>query len=124
MTNVSPLVAGLRCRCPRCGRGRLFKGFLTVAPRCDVCDLDLARSDSGDGPAVFIVLIVGALVTAMALIVEVKYQPPIWLHLALWFPLILLGTLGMLRPLKSVMIALQYRHRAGEDRNHTFNETE
>lgn len=124
MTGVSPLSAGLRCRCPRCGRGRLFQGFLTVAQRCEACGLDLVRADSGDGPAVFVVLIVGAVVTAMALIVEVKYQPAIWLHLALWLPLILLGTLGLLRPLKGAMIALQYRHRAGEDRDHTFGENE
>jgi len=124
MNAVSPFAAGLRCRCPRCGRGRLFQGFLTVAPRCGSCDLDLARADSGDGPAVFVVLIVGAIVTAMALIVEVRYQPPIWLHLALWFPLILSGTLGLLRPLKGTMIALQYRHRAGDDRAHTFSEKE
>ena len=86
--------------------------------------MNLALADSGDGPAVFVVLIVGAMVTAMALIVEVKYQPALWLHFLIWLPLILLGTLGLLRPLKGVMIALQYRHRAGEDRDHTFGDNE
>ena len=59
---VSPIAAGLACRCPRCGRGRLFDGYLTVAARCSACGLDLSKADSGDGPAVFIIFILGFLV--------------------------------------------------------------
>jgi uncharacterized protein (DUF983 family) len=107
---------GLRGRCPRCGEGRLFEGFLTLRPVCERCDLDFGFADAGDGPAVFVILLGGALVVAAALITEVVYQPPYWLHALLWLPLILLVTLLPLRPLKGLMIALQYHHRAQEGR--------
>jgi uncharacterized protein (DUF983 family) len=113
---VSPLSAGLRCRCPRCGKGRLFTGFLSLPPRCEACGLDYAFIDSGDGPAVFIILFAGFVVVASALIVEVLYQPPFWVHGLLWGPLILITTLGPLRPMKGLMIALQYHHDAAEGR--------
>jgi uncharacterized protein (DUF983 family) len=111
---VSPFAAGLRCRCPRCGKGRMFAGFLSLRPECEVCGLDYSFIDSGDGPAVFVILIAGFLVVGAALIVEVKYQPPFWVHAALWLPLILLVTLAPLRPMKALMIALQYHHKAAE----------
>ena len=111
---VSPLTAGLRCHCPRCGEGRLFSSFTTLAKGCDRCGLDYAFADAGDGPAVFIILLVGFVVVAAALIVEVMYQPPYWLHALLWVPLILGLSLGMLRPLKAMLIAQQYRHKAGQ----------
>jgi uncharacterized protein (DUF983 family) len=107
---------GLRGRCPRCGEGRLFEGFLKLRPVCERCDLDFGFADAGDGPAVFVILLGGALVVAAALITEVVYQPPYWLHALLWLPLILLVTLLPLRPLKGLMIALQYHHRAQEGR--------
>lgn len=78
---------GLACKCPRCGRGKLFSGFLTLAPRCQACGLDYTFIDTGDGPAIFIIMLAGAIVVACALIVEVKYQPPFWLHAVLWLPL-------------------------------------
>jgi uncharacterized protein (DUF983 family) len=108
---VSPLAAGLACRCPRCGKGKLFSGLLTVAPRCAVCELDLAAQDAGDGPAVFVVLILGALVVGLAIWVEVKFEPPMWVHLLLWTPVVLGGSIAMLRPLKAWLIAMQYRHQ-------------
>lgn len=111
---ISPFVAGLRCRCPRCGEGRLFHGLLNVRERCDRCGLDLKAQDSGDGPAVFVILILGFVVVGLALWVELRFEPPFWVHALLWFPLILGGSLGMLRPLKATMIALQYRHRRDE----------
>src|SRR5262245_41383503 len=74
------IVRGLSCRCPRCGKGRLFDGFLTLKPRCDGCGLDYAFVDSGDGPAVFVVFIAGFVVVFAALAVEVVYAPPLWLH--------------------------------------------
>ncbi len=112
--SVSPWRAGLACRCPACGKGRLYSGFLTIAPRCDVCGEDLARLEQGDGPAVFVILILGFVVVGAALFVEVRYEPPFWLHAVIWPPLILGGALAMLRPLKGVMAALHYRHRKGE----------
>jgi uncharacterized protein (DUF983 family) len=110
------IVAGLTCACPRCSRGKLFQGFLLLRPRCEVCGLDYGFADSGDGPAVFIVLIGGAIVVAAALITEIKFQPPYWVHAALWLPLILIVTLGPLRPMKGLMIALQFHHKAAEGR--------
>ena len=112
---VSPFAAGLACRCPRCGRGRLFAGLLNVAPRCEACGLDLAQHDSGDGPAVFVILILGFIVVGLALWVELAYEPPFWVHAALWAPLILVGALLLLRPFKATLIALQYRHRRDVD---------
>ncbi len=109
---VSPFSAGLRCRCPRCGRGKLFQGLLTVAPVCAECGLDLKKEDSGDGPAVFVIFILGAAVVPLAILVETLFTPPEWVHLVLWPPVIIAGTLGLLRPLKATMIALQYRHRS------------
>lgn len=110
------VLRGLACRCPRCGGGRLFAGFLSLRPSCGECGLDYAFIDSGDGPAVFIILIAGFIVVFSALIVEVLYRPPLWGHAALWVPLILLTTLAPLRPMKSLLIALQYHHRAQEGR--------
>jgi uncharacterized protein (DUF983 family) len=107
---------GLACKCPRCGKGRLYAGFLTLQPACESCGLDYGFIDSGDGPAVFIIMIAGAIVVACALIVEIKYQPPFWLHAALWLPLILATTLLPLRSMKALLIALQFHHKAAEGR--------
>jgi uncharacterized protein (DUF983 family) len=112
----NPILSGLLGRCPRCGQGKLFRGFLTVRPRCEACGLDYGFIDSGDGPAFFVISFAGVVVVAAALIVEVMYQPPFWLHAALWGPLILVTTLAPLRPLKGLLIALQYRHQAAEGR--------
>jgi uncharacterized protein (DUF983 family) len=84
---------------------------LDVRQACEACGLDLSAQDAGDGPAVFAILFLGALVVGLAALVEIKFSPPIWLHLLLWGPLIVIGAIGMLRPLKAGLIALQYRHR-------------
>ena len=116
---LSPLVTGLSGRCPRCGKGRLFKGFLDAAPRCSVCDLDYAFIDSGDGPAVFVIMIVGFVVVGIALVVSINVQLPYWVMLAIFAPLTLALCLGLLRPLKGLLIALQYTHKAREGRVET-----
>jgi len=103
-------------RCPRCGEGKLFAGFLTLAPACDKCGLSYDNLDQGDGPAVFIILIAGFIVCGLALWIEVTYEPPYWVHVALWTPLILGLTLGLLRPLKSLMVFQQFRTQAEEGR--------
>jgi uncharacterized protein (DUF983 family) len=108
--------AGLACRCPRCGGGKLFQGFLALRPRCEACGLDYGFADAGDGPAVFIMFLAGFIVVGAALVTEIRYQPPFWVHAALWLPLILIVTLGPLRPMKGLMIALQYYHKAAESR--------
>jgi uncharacterized protein (DUF983 family) len=110
------MAAGLSCACPRCGKGRLFAGFLKLQPRCERCGLDYGFADSGDGPAVFIMFLAGAIVVGAALVTEILFQPPYWVHAALWLPLIALLTLGPLRPMKGLMIALQYHHKAAESR--------
>ena len=108
--NPSPLAAGMKCLCPKCGVGPLFQGFLTVRQSCGHCGLDLAGQDSGDGPVAFIILIVGFLIVGAALVVEVSYGWPLWVHMAVWLPLSVLACLVLMRPLKALMIALQYRH--------------
>ena len=113
---VSPFSVGLSGRCPRCGQGKLFSGWINTAEKCDTCGLDFAFADSADGPAVFVMFFVGVIVVGAAFIVEFTYQPPYWLHLVLWIPLILILSLGMLRPLKGLMIALQFAHKAREGR--------
>jgi uncharacterized protein (DUF983 family) len=113
-TVTESAIRGIACRCPRCGRGKLYAGFLTLAPRCNACGLDYAFIDAGDGPAIFVIMIAGAIVVACALIVEVKYQPPFWLHAVLWLPLIAATTLLPLRSMKSLLIALQFHHKAAE----------
>jgi len=113
---VEPIAAGLKGCCPRCGKGRLFAGFLTVAPRCDKCGLDYSFADSADGPAIFVMLIVGFVVVGMALWMEVSYNPPLWLHFLLWIPLTLVLCLPPLRMIKGVLITLQYANKAAEGR--------
>lgn len=108
---ASPIVTGLRCRCPRCGEGALFAGFLGVVDRCAVCGLELARNDSGDGPAVFLIFILGFVVVPPALWFGMHFDWPLWLHAILWGGVILGLTLGMLRPAKALVLALQYRYR-------------
>ncbi|HEX3416234.1 MAG TPA: DUF983 domain-containing protein [Stellaceae bacterium] len=107
---ISPIRAALGCRCPRCGQGRLFNGLLNVRGACEVCGLDFSAQDAGDGPAVFVILFLGLIVVALAALVEAKFSPPIWIHLVLWTPFIIVGAIAMLRPLKAGLIALQYRH--------------
>jgi uncharacterized protein (DUF983 family) len=111
-----PIGHGLRGRCPRCGEGRLFQGFLSLRPACDHCGLDFDFADTGDGPAVFVILIGGFIVVFAAMITEFLYQPPYWVHAVLWLPLILIVTLAPLRLIKGLLIALQYHHRAAEGR--------
>ncbi|WP_416899015.1 MAG: DUF983 domain-containing protein [Minwuia sp.] len=112
---VSPFRAGLACRCPRCGEGRLYGGFLAVATGCDVCDLDYSKVDSGDGPAVFVIFIIGAVAAALALWVEFNFEPPVWVHVIYLLPLVLGGSLVLLRPMKALLIALQYKNAATQD---------
>ena len=115
-TLLQTALRGIACRCPRCGQGKLFAGFLTLRPACERCGLDYAFIDTGDGPAIFVIILAGAVVVTCALIVEVKYQPPFWVHAALWLPLILVTTLLPLRSMKSLLIALQFHHKAAEGR--------
>ena len=109
---VDPVRAGLACACPRCGQGRLFDGLLKVRPACSNCGLDYSFADSGDGPAVFVIMIIGFIVVGLALYFDSNYSWPIWLHLILWIPLAVGLSLWLLRVLKALLIALQYRNKA------------
>ncbi len=111
---ANPLIAGVLCRCPRCGEGALFDGFLQVADRCESCEFDFAKADSGDGPAVFVMMVVGFLVVIPAMLVQIAYDPPVWIQLIIWLPLGLILTLALLRPFKATLIALQFAHDAHE----------
>lgn len=116
-TLPSPYRTGLTGRCPRCGEGRLFHGFLALRPHCEVCGLDYGFADSADGPAVFIMLIAGFAVLGAALFVEITYEPPIWLHLVMWLPMAVIVCVGLLRPMKGLAVALQFANKAGEGRS-------
>ena len=112
----SPITTGLKGLCPRCGKGHVFQGYLKVRPTCEVCGLDLAFADTGDGPAFFVMSIVGIVVVALALWAEFAYSPPIWLHLVMWTALSIVMSLVLVRPLKGVLVNLQYHHKAEEGR--------
>ncbi len=114
--HVSPLYAGLLARCPRCGKGPLFKHVLELRERCSGCGLDYRFIDTGDGPAVFAIFILGFVVLGLALYVEFTYEPPVWVHAVLWGALTPLFALGLLRFLKAGLIALQFKHKAEEGR--------
>jgi uncharacterized protein (DUF983 family) len=111
----TPLVrAALAARCPRCENGPLFAGWVSFAPKCRACGLDIAAFNVGDGPAAFLILIVGGLITALALMVQLAADPPFWVHILLWVPLTSLLVVLCLRVSKAALLVLEYRNRAGE----------
>lgn len=112
----SPFATGLACRCPRCGEGPLFSGFLKPVSRCESCGEDLSFAAATEGPAVFIILIVGFVIVGAAATVEALFHPPPFVHLLLWLPSTVILSLLLLRPLKATMVALQYHNRSGEGR--------
>ena len=114
--DASVLAAGLKGRCPRCGKGALFRSGLVLRERCEHCGLDLRFADSGDGPAVFGIMILGFVVLGGALVLEFKASPPVWVHVLLWGLLTPLCAFFLLRVLKATLIALQYKHKAEEGR--------
>ena len=104
-------VSGL---CPRCGARGLFAGAVRFSDRCAVCDLDYSQFNVGDGPAAFLIMIVGGIITALAVTVELKFAPPFWLHIMLWLPLTIALVVGLLRIAKGALLVLEYRNRARE----------
>ncbi len=116
MATQSSIAAALLGRCPRCGKGHLFRGYLNIAPRCDACGLDFASFDAGDGPAVFVILIVGFLVAGGALVLEATVSPPYWVHAVVWLPTVIVLSVAFLRLAKSALLVLQYKHQAHEGR--------
>ena len=110
------MLAGARGRCPRCASGRLFEGFVKPARDCEACGLDFGFIDAGDGPVVFILLLVGFVVVGLALVAEVGYGVSPWFHFTVWPLLIVVLTLPLMRVMKGALIGQQYRVRAGEGR--------
>ena len=106
----SPFATGLGCRCPRCGAGPLYDGLLAVAENCNACGLDFGPHDSGAGPAVFVTLILGAIVVGLAFWLETLAAPPIWVHMAIWPPVIVVLAVALLRPAKGLLVALHYKN--------------
>ncbi len=113
---VSPYRVGLSGKCPRCGQGDLFGTFLGLKDNCAVCGLDYAKADAGDGPAVFVMFIVGFIAVAAVFIARFMLYAPIWLALGASSALAVFLTLVLLRPFKATLIALQYRNKAAEGR--------
>ena len=107
---------GLKCRCPRCGKGRMFKGFLTLAPHCEVCGLDYSFADPADGPAFFVMMTMAIPATAFGVWIELAYEPSLWVHLLTTLPFLLLSCVPAIRPFKGMLVASQYVHKAEEAR--------
>jgi uncharacterized protein (DUF983 family) len=110
----SPIQCGLQGLCPRCSARTLYRGLASFAPSCRACGLDYAGFNVGDGPAAFLILIVGAVLTGLAIALELGASPPFWVHVLLWLPLAAILVIGSLRVAKGVLLALEYRHRARE----------
>ena len=111
---IDPIRAGLLCRCPNCGQGPLYEGFLKVVDRCEACGFDYSRLNTGDGAAIFIMQIAGGIVVFGALYAMIAWNPPIWLLLLITLPLVAGLSIGLMRPGKGVMIALQMRNKSGQ----------
>ena len=118
----SPILTGLACRCPRCGKGKLFSGILTVAERCNVCGFDLSKQDSGDGPAVFVIFFLGVIFMPLVFWMEFSVEPPWWVHMVLWPPLVLIVAIALLRPMKGLLISLQLHHHASDSGTVDYSE--
>ncbi|MEA3000425.1 MAG: hypothetical protein QOK17_2258 [Sphingomonadales bacterium] len=114
--DTPPILVGLKGLCPRCGAGTLFQGLAGFAPKCRACGLDYSDFNVGDGPAPFLIFIVGGLITGLAVALELSASPPFWVHVILWVPLAALLVVGLLRVAKGLLLALEYRHRAREGR--------
>ena len=114
---LSSVATGLRCACPRCGQGRLYRGLLTVRDVCEECSLDLSKLNTDDGAAFFIIVVYSAVIIPLALWVEFALEPPIWVHILIWLPVIIGGTIALMRPFKAWLVAQHYKHNV-DDQSH------
>lgn len=121
-SDLSPASTGLRGRCPKCGEGALFDGFLTFAKRCEACGENFEIEDAGDGPAIFVILLVGIFVIPFALAFQLATNAPLWVTMLIWIPIIIAACLGLLRPLRGIMFALQWVNNAKEVRSEDFED--
>ena len=109
-------MAALLGQCPRCGTRTLFPGYVKFAASCRQCGLDFTQFDVGDGPAAFLILIVGGLVTGLAGWLEVAVKPPFWVHILIWTPVLIILCMGSLRVAKAMLLIQEYRIRVREGR--------
>ncbi len=114
LSRVSPWRAGLLCQCPACGKGRLYAGFLKIADACTACRQSFKGADPGDGPAFFVMFLVGAIVVGLAILVELTIEPSYWVHLVLWAPTVFALSALLLRPAKGLLVAFQFKNRADD----------
>ncbi len=105
------VLRGMRCKCPSCGIGGVFDGYLSVKQSCDNCGEELHHHRADDAPPYFTIFIVGHVIVALAMWVEMAYVPPMWIHMAVWLPLTLIMSLALLRPIKSALVGLQWALR-------------
>jgi uncharacterized protein (DUF983 family) len=118
----SPWVTGFRGRCPRCGEGRLYEGFLKVAPRCGVCDLNFNQEDAGDGAVPFLIFLIGAIGVGFGMIFLLGFDWAVWATIAITIPVIVILTLVSLPKAKGLLIALQFVNQAGDSGHNTFKD--
>ena len=116
MAKVPPLSAGLKCRCPNCGEGQLFRGYLEMNDSCAACGADFSVADNGDGPAFFVMFAALIVITPAAMLFELAFSPPAWVHALIWLPTILIFCMILLRPFKAILFALQWHNKAEEAR--------
>ncbi|MEM8919885.1 MAG: DUF983 domain-containing protein [Pseudomonadota bacterium] len=114
MTHVSPFQAGIRCRCPECGEGQVFKGFLEFKPACEACGADFSVADAGDGPAFFVMFAAMIFIVPAAMLFELGVSPPVWVHALVWPPVVMGFCIALLRPFKATLFALQWKNNAHE----------
>jgi uncharacterized protein (DUF983 family) len=115
----SPLHTALHCKCPRCGRGELYQGTsffnLDLVAACSACHYPIGKSDNADGPAVALIFILGTLLVPLAFLLEVLIHPPLWVHAIIWSIITLLITIGALKPLKALVISLNFKYRTPDN---------
>jgi uncharacterized protein (DUF983 family) len=115
-TEPTPAATALQGLCPRCAAPTLYKGLAGFQPQCRACGLDYSSFNVGDGPAAFLIFIIGGLITGLAIWLELSTEPPFWVHILLWLPLTAVAVIGSLRVSKGLLLALEYKHRAREGR--------
>lgn len=118
-TKLSPVTTGLRGRCPVCGEGSVFNGFLKFAPECEACGANFDLEDAGDGPAVFVIFAAGIIIIPAALAFQLILDAPMWLTMIIWVPILIAFCLALLRPLRGIMFNMQFKHDALEHRSQT-----
>jgi len=115
-SGFGPAESALSGRCPRCGEKTLFGGLTNFAEQCRACGLDYSQYNVGDGPAAFLTMVIGALVLALALVLEFSFNPPFWVHVLLWVPLTAAAVVFGLRFAKALLLIIEYRNDAHEGR--------